>query len=409
MHLMLARDTKVVIDFPVTARQDGQKGNLLCMVFQCQVSTFKDATAKQVELTLKQTATTATTATTTANPMEREPISGETEANDQEQETKVEEETQEIDERQDAEAREAPPIEKSGPVGWKKYTPCMSTKMALNLVPCMICMNMPYACHVSSKGMSCFEYHKGKVKCSLVQDAGKGKQKTISPPSPSPPPAPVPKPKPKLKLVAPTTYTVRASSKATQVPGPATGTKSKSSDPPTVALPPPQLVPGLLHMQNNAYTELQMSSKWKIVAIEEEASESEDDEEDTYLASRVSGLTNILQMIEMACPIIRKEVEEIDGWYIWNSMMVIMAWVGRDFCILGGQLQQGTGLLNEIQICEWTVHLPVVQLPLGTGPVVRHEFVTLPAAPYGNHTYERSGSDIIGWLPMSQLQVATHN
>lgn len=68
-----------------------------------------------------------------------------------------------------------------------------------------------------------------------------------------------------------------------------------------------------MRVQNNAYVELRTTTKRKVAVLEEEESEGEDAEEDAYLAGRVSGLSNILQMIEMACATMRKEVEEIDG------------------------------------------------------------------------------------------------
>jgi hypothetical protein len=48
---------------------------------------------------------------------------------------------------------------------------------------------------------------------------------------------------------------------------------------------------------------------------------------------------------------------------------------------------------------------------IGTTPVNHsgHHSVTLAAAPYGDRTYERSGSDVVGRLHMSRLRVATHH
>lgn len=130
--MTLARNNKVAIDLPVSAREDGQKGKLLCVAFQGQVSAFEDAAAKQAELASKQTAaipTTSTTETTapptapstvtpTATSTERAPVTGEREGADQEQETRqeAEEESGDIDEREDDEEPETPPVEKSGPV-----------------------------------------------------------------------------------------------------------------------------------------------------------------------------------------------------------------------------------------------------------------------------------------------------
>ncbi|KAG1879319.1 hypothetical protein C8R48DRAFT_767568 [Suillus tomentosus] len=130
----------------------------------------------------------------------------------------------------------------------------------------------------------------------------------------SPPPpllVSVPKSRPKSKLAATTTHAIRASSKTTPVPGLAISTKGKTSDPPTAALAPSQLVPGPLTVQK-AYIKIWISSKCKIVAIKEEASENKDDDKNTYLTGSVSGLTNILQMIEMTYITIRKEMEKID-------------------------------------------------------------------------------------------------
>ncbi|KAG1787609.1 uncharacterized protein HD556DRAFT_1312644 [Suillus plorans] len=324
-RLTLTRDMTVVINFLVTT------------------SAFKNAVAKQVELTLKQTVTTTTA-------IEHEPISGETEASNQEQETErsVEEETWEIDESQDDKAREQPPIESLGPAAQEsepKPTPHMSTKMDLNPVPCVRCRDLPRPCRCSTKGILCYGCYKAKTKCSLTLnlETDKGKQKT-TPPPPPPPPPPVSKPKQKPKPVATTTCAVRASSKATQVPGPTTGTKkNKTSDLPTATPAPPWLT----------------SSKWKVTAIEEEVSESEDNDEDTYLASRVSGLTNILQMIEMACTTMRKEVEEIDG--------IMPSQVGRDFSV-----RQGLHPFNRAFLMRRLSQ---------------------------DHTYDRSSSDIVGRLP----------
>ncbi|KAG1859482.1 hypothetical protein C8R48DRAFT_774815 [Suillus tomentosus] len=328
-HLTLACDNKVVVDLPVFTRQDWQKGYLLCVVFQSQVSTFKDAAAKQAELVLRQTAATstststttapapATTPTTTPTPTtmtstECAPVSGEREGADQEQETQqeVEEESEEINEWEDSEETQAPPDKKSGQVGRRKCTPRMSAKKLLNPVPCTTCMTMQHPCHNWSKGQLCYECHHGKVKCSLVQN--KGKKKTAVPP---PSPVLAPKPKNRPKPVAPTSHPVQTSSKATQVPGLAARTQSKYSEPPAVALAQPWVVPGPLCIQNNAYVELRMSTKQKVAIVKEEESESEseDGEEDAYLADRVSGLSNIPQMIEMACATMRKEVEKIDG------------------------------------------------------------------------------------------------
>ncbi|KAG1904978.1 uncharacterized protein F5891DRAFT_976555 [Suillus fuscotomentosus] len=301
-HLTLGRNNKVVIDLPVSARRDWQKGYLLCAAFQSQVSIFKNTTAKQAELVLMQTVATSTsttatmtaptTTTATATSMECTPVSGEREGANQEQETQ----------------QEAPPIEKSGLVGRKKCTPCISAEKLLNPVSCTTCTTMQHLCHNWSKGQLCYEWHRGKVKCSLVQKSDKRKKKTAAPP-----PVLAPKPKPSPKLVAPTSHPVRTSSKATQVPGLAARTQSKSSELPTVAPAQPWVVPGPLCIQNNAYVELWMSTKQKVAVIEEEESKSEDGEEDTYLAGRVSGLSNIPQIIEMTCTTTRKKMEEIDG------------------------------------------------------------------------------------------------
>ncbi|KAG1831810.1 hypothetical protein EV424DRAFT_1570091 [Suillus variegatus] len=264
-HLMLVRDNKVVIDLPIAIRQDKQKGNLLCVAFQYQVSIFKDAVAKQAKLALKEMAATSTTAAATATTTSKEcaPILGETEDNDQEQEIQLEaeEESGEIDERQDDEDKEAPPIEKLGLVGQKKCTPCMSTKRDIHKVPCVTCKKIDCMCHVSSKGVSCYECYTGKAKCSHVQD--KEKQKTTVPPPPPPPPL-APKPKPRQKPVALTSHPVRAFLKATQA-------HCASRTMPTLSFGP--------------------SSKWKVAVIKEE--ESKKDKEDAYLAGRVSGLSNI--------------------------------------------------------------------------------------------------------------------
>ncbi|KAG1906117.1 uncharacterized protein F5891DRAFT_975569 [Suillus fuscotomentosus] len=130
-------------------------------------------------------------------------------------ETEVDNQEQETEQEAEVETQE-------------KYTLHMNTKMELNLVPCATCTNQECLCHCSTKGMSYFECYKRKIKCSLIQETGKGKQKTVPPP---PPPLPVlvPKPKPKLKPVATTIHPVRASSKATQVLGPATRTKKMAS------------------------------------------------------------------------------------------------------------------------------------------------------------------------------------
>jgi hypothetical protein len=61
------------------------------------------------------------------------------------------------------------------------------------------------------------------------------------------------------------------------------------------------------------------SSKRKAIAIEEESSESEeedlydDEDQDDYLAGKVSGLNAFVQMMETACATMRKEINEIDG------------------------------------------------------------------------------------------------
>ncbi|KAG1893343.1 uncharacterized protein F5891DRAFT_1196576 [Suillus fuscotomentosus] len=195
----------------------------------------------------------------------------------------------------------------------KKRTPRISAEMAIHEVRCANCKKVARTCHVASTGESCYECRRGKVKCSHVGVKGNKKTAAPSPPlPPPPPPAPAPKPKPRPKPVASTSRPVRACSKATQVPGQAARTQTKSSEPAAVAPAQPRAVPGP-RCVNNAYVELRTCTKRKIAAVEEEESESEDGEEEAYLAGRVSGLSNILQMIEMACATMRKEVEEIDG------------------------------------------------------------------------------------------------
>ncbi|KAG2045478.1 hypothetical protein BDR06DRAFT_1015614, partial [Suillus hirtellus] len=314
-RLTLARDNKVVIDLPVSARQDWQKGDLLRAAFQSQVTAFKDGAATETADTsttatgpppVTTTTTTPAIATPTASSTEDAPATGEREEGaDQEQETRqqTEEESEETNEQVDPELL-------SGPVGRQKQTPRMSAEKAMHEVPCANCKKLSRTCHVASTGESCYECRRGKVKCSHVGD--KGKKKIAAPPPPPPPAPPLPtppppppatKPKPRPKPVAPTSRPVRASSKATQVPGPASA----------VAPAQPRPVPGPRSIQNNAYVELRTSTKRKVAAVEEEESGSEDGEEEAYLAGRVSGLSNILQMIEMACATMRKEVEEIDG------------------------------------------------------------------------------------------------
>ncbi|KAG2059836.1 hypothetical protein BDR06DRAFT_1002926 [Suillus hirtellus] len=277
-RLTLARDNKVVIDLLVSARQDWQKGDLLCVAFQSQVTAFKDGAVTETAdtSTNSTTSTTATgpppitttttapaIATPTASSTEDVPAMGKREEGaDQEQETQeqTEEESEETNEQED-------PEQPSGWVGQKKQTLCMSAGQ-LNPVPCMTCTTMHRECHNGSKGQSCYECYHGKVKCSLVQN--KGKKKVMAPPH-SPPPPPL-------------------SSHLGLIKG----------------------QPGPQSIQNNTYVELWMSMKQKVAAVEEKESGSEDGEEEAYLASWVSGLSNILQMIEMACATMRKEVEEIN-------------------------------------------------------------------------------------------------
>ncbi|KAG2059835.1 hypothetical protein BDR06DRAFT_967409 [Suillus hirtellus] len=360
-HLMLMHDNKVVINLLVSTRQDWQKGDLLCTAFQSQVTTFKDGVAME----MVDTSTTATgpppvtTTTTTSTAPAPATITTTSTA--------------------PTTAPTTTSTECTPATGRQKKMLRMSAEKAIHEVPCANCKKLSRTCHVTSIGESCYKCCRGKVKCSHVRD--KGKKKIVAPPSPpspappfpTPPPPPLAtKPKPRLKPVVPTSHPIQASSKATQVPGPASA----------VAPAQPQLVPGPRSIQNNTYIELQMSTKQKVTAIKEKESGSEDGEEEAYLASWVSGLSNILQMIEMACATMRKEVEEINGrvtnWYTWNSMWPL--WIG--FGLIGisiRSLQMNDLFTSSVQLAcamgRTSIGL-VRRLPLGTGPYIWEEIST---------------------------------
>ncbi|KAG1778093.1 hypothetical protein EV702DRAFT_1044790 [Suillus placidus] len=204
----------------------------------------------------------------------------------------------------------------------KKITPCVPSDPNLKILdaapktavlvlpkktPCMSAEKDP------TNTMSlCQDYKRLKTKCFLIP--GKSKQKSTPPANPTPA-SPItttstPKPGPAAKV--------------RPAPAPKPKGKGKAEDVSAILAAPQGTAPGLVGTLR-PYVEIMVNRKRKAIEIEEDSSESEQDNgndaKDAYMAGRVNGLHTFVSMFEKAFGVLKKEVTEIDG-YLTHTQVV---------------------------------------------------------------------------------------
>ncbi|KAG2082691.1 hypothetical protein BD769DRAFT_1683054 [Suillus cothurnatus] len=316
--MTLARERKVHFELSDAERQHGQTGNQTYDRFQQRISEVKEAAAKQAE----QAALTTHAAKQTKQPQQKK--RRQTQAKADKEIVEEKDGDNEVEVRgDDAEEQERPlmrsirvrgarkiTIESTAVAAIpaqvvvpKKITPRMSaTRRAvepiegINAIPCDRCVAQTCTCYRLKRRRVCMNCHRLKAACSL---AGKGNEKSSSPPSPTPPP---PNPSTSAATSGPTTTKAEPAPKATG--------EDKSAD-----LPPQKQHPAPVPLgSQRMYVEIPVvvDRKRKVAVLEPESSDAED--EDAYMTGRLDGLNTFVSTLESTLGALKKEVTDIDRY-----------------------------------------------------------------------------------------------